>query len=158
MRIPPGILAATAALLAGCSGPVPPVADGNAARLALVESNLNRFIAEQIEFNRQVAAVENYYLPRLLTLESNVSAVEVQQWLDGVLRREHLKRLEEIEAVLHRARFLPARPPPPLLSNGIPVSIYNQIVADAVAQWPGDYAMQRAKVRWQVEAYKKLHP
>lgn len=42
--------------------------------------------------------------------------------------------------------------------DGVPVAIYNQIAADAVKKWPGDFEMQAYEVKNQVGAYRKLHP
>lgn len=41
--------------------------------------------------------------------------------------------------------------------NGVPISIYNQIAANAAAEWPNDYKMQVFEIDRQTEAYKKLH-
>jgi len=44
------------------------------------------------------------------------------------------------------------------LSNGVPVSIYNEILRTAKAKYPTDFDMQEFVVRQQIEAYLKLHP
>ena len=42
--------------------------------------------------------------------------------------------------------------------DGIPLSVYNEIKADAVKRWPGEYNMQVYEIKTQVEAYRKLYP
>jgi hypothetical protein len=42
--------------------------------------------------------------------------------------------------------------------DGVPLSVYNQIAAEATKKWGTDYEMQEYEVKKQVEAYRKLHP
>jgi hypothetical protein len=40
----------------------------------------------------------------------------------------------------------------------MPADVAAQIRANAERQWPGDYTMQESEIRWQTEAWHKLHP
>ena len=58
-----------------------------------------------------------------------------------------------------------AAPPQPMARanqgptrDGVPLAIYNQIAADAISEWPGNYRMQVYSIKNQVEAYRKLYP
>ena len=51
-----------------------------------------------------------------------------------------------------------ARPNYGATRDGVPIAVYNQIAADAVKEWPGDYRMQAYSIKNQIEAYRKLHP
>jgi uncharacterized coiled-coil protein SlyX len=44
------------------------------------------------------------------------------------------------------------------MSNGVPATVYNQIVATAAKEYPGDYSTQEYQVRRQLEAFRKLNP
>jgi hypothetical protein len=41
--------------------------------------------------------------------------------------------------------------------DGVPITVYNQIAADAAREWPNDYDMQAFRIKQQIEAYRKLH-
>jgi hypothetical protein len=41
--------------------------------------------------------------------------------------------------------------------DGVPVEVHKSIVAEAIKDWPRDYALQETWIRMQVTAYKKLH-
>ena len=51
------------------------------------------------------------------------------------------------------------RPPAtPVMKEGVPIAIYNQIVAEAVKVWPNSYSLQIDDINREIAAYKKLHP
>jgi TPR repeat protein len=56
------------------------------------------------------------------------------------------------------ASSAPAASRPTGMKEGVPLTIYNAIAADAAKEWPGDYDMQVYVIKTQIEAYKKLHP
>ena len=41
--------------------------------------------------------------------------------------------------------------------DGVPISVYNDIAAEAARDWPKDYSMQDWQIKREIEAYKKLH-
>jgi TPR repeat protein len=43
------------------------------------------------------------------------------------------------------------------MKEGVPLTIYNSIAAEAAKEWPSDYQMQVYVIKTQLEAYKKLH-
>ena len=70
-------------------------------------------------------------------------------------------RLENLEVGINRGGIGPLRIQPAPVSamkEGIPLAIYNQIVADVVRRYPTDYSMQKILIDDQVASYKKLHP
>lgn len=46
----------------------------------------------------------------------------------------------------------------PGTKDGVPLSVYNAIAADAARRHPNDYSTQKFVIDEQTEAYKKLHP
>jgi hypothetical protein len=44
------------------------------------------------------------------------------------------------------------------MREGVPIDVYNAIAAHAAEMYPNNYDMQVSKIKWEVEAYKKLHP
>jgi hypothetical protein len=79
--------------------------------------------------------------------------------------REGLKRLQSSRSNLNTTGVAAnyaqspsrqaAKPP---MREGVPLAVYNQIAADAVRKWGGDYEMQDFEIKNQTEAYRKLHP
>lgn len=61
---------------------------------------------------------------------------------------------EEVDA----APAATASPSATPCKDGVPVSIYNDLLASAKAKWPRDYEMQVFELRNQIDAYRKLHP
>lgn len=43
------------------------------------------------------------------------------------------------------------------VKDGVPVSVWNQIAARARTEWPGNFQMQAAEIRWQTEAWRKVN-
>lgn len=98
----------------------------------------------------------------------------VQTWVESALA-EHDTRVkllvaEELDRQLQAraAQFKAGTRPTPApvgatraaepLRDGVPVSVYNQIAAEAAKEWPGNFTMQEWEIRHQIEAYRKLHP
>jgi hypothetical protein len=56
------------------------------------------------------------------------------------------------------ARAGTAGPVTTATKNGVPISVYNQIAADAAREWPESYSMQVAVIEHECETWLKLHP
>jgi hypothetical protein len=44
------------------------------------------------------------------------------------------------------------------MKEGVPLDVLQSIAANAALEWPNNYDMQVGKIKWEVEAYKKLQP
>jgi hypothetical protein len=44
------------------------------------------------------------------------------------------------------------------MKEGVPLDVYEGIAANAAKEYPNSYSMQESVIKWEVEAYKKLHP
>ncbi len=78
--------------------------------------------------------------------------------LSELLTVEVARRAAERSNRATAQRQPPARPIQEPSRDGVPLSIYNQIAADAAKDWPGDYTMQSWRISRQIEDYRKLHP
>jgi hypothetical protein len=44
------------------------------------------------------------------------------------------------------------------MKDGLPLEVYNEIATEAAKRYPTDFDMQVLIIKWQAEAYRKLHP
>jgi hypothetical protein len=103
------------------------------------------------------------------TLSTNLNRIELEIMLDQIRWAGITNQIADaIAAFAPPVRSAAARAPvhpitqpaaqAPATKNGVPISVYNQIVADAEKEWPSDYSMQVAHIENQCEAWQKLHP
>ena len=128
-------------------------------------SNVN-IIAEKAnknEINTYTNVVK--LLETLRNQESNMVALESITGALGPALASLEARLEALEAshptnkpvAGTRSTPAPARTAS-AMKEGIPLEIYNKIVAKALDEFPDNYTEQVAVIRMEIEAYKKLHP
>lgn len=76
--------------------------------------------------------------------------------------QDSMGRLTNLEAISNRIprAYAAVRPQPqaPSMTSGVPTSVYNEIVAKAAKEYPDSYSMQVNVIKWEIEAYQKLHP
>ena len=161
---------------------------GIAHRITAVEKLAKQSEVDCARFVKGVDALENIstnqidLLIRLQTRVEERGKME-QEWKTQSLSifTENGERLDDIElrlegierrfapGVLTNARvsaFVPFVKTPtanapavkPILKDGVPIEIYNQIAANAAKKYPTDYSVQEYDIRREIEAYKKLHP
>jgi hypothetical protein len=69
----------------------------------------------------------------------------------------HSSQIEDIQKSLGDAATV-GHAAPTTYRDGIPASVYNDIVAASKHEYPEDYNMQLYYINEQVDAYRKLHP
>lgn len=134
-------------------------------RVEVLEQNYNK-ATNGIESNKRLfldlaeVVEDQTNLFHVFELEFDVLNTEVPQLygrLDNTMYLITNRPVARAQSVFQAAPAQP-RPVAPQLRGGVPMAVYNQIVADAQSQFPTDYDEQEYIIKQQVSAYQRLHP
>jgi hypothetical protein len=103
------------------------------------------------------ARLNGHYEKRLILLEERLDGFPelVRAEIDEELKRRVAAAKQPGQAAPARAA---ARPAAEATREGVPLSVYNQIAADAAKLLPGQYGLQEVQIKMEIEAFRKLHP
>lgn len=147
-----------AGLLCGCGK------DPHAAQIKAIEIRLAQLEEDSKAMDKIMIHNEAEFRNRLGEMNESNSNLTTLVLNMGFTLAMHagdssIHRTNPAARVLYQAAPLNAnKPRPSATRDGVPVAIYDQIAADAIKRYPTDYDMQVSIIKWQIEAYRKLHP
>lgn len=167
------MMMALAAMLSGCSqkSEIQRLERKIVELAELGEQQRSNFLA-YLEF-QQASSSNSYRITRLdnqwregmsaLNEELNRDIKALAESLDDRVATEVRRALVELRAqagqrVAGGVAPQAAPRPPVAMREGVPLTIYNQLAADAEREYPGDFRMQAYTLKGQLESYRKLHP
>lgn len=140
-------------------------------KIAAIESRMSALESNVDAINASIGELTMSYdvLVSNITIGAKVGATNTQSITDLMTELNAVLTVQEDEeqmfaAVTNRLLKPSATYPvyrsvvPPQTKEGVPIDIYNSIVAAAGEHWPDNYEMQEYQIKNQVEAYKELHP
>jgi hypothetical protein len=131
-----------------------------ASKLAWFYTNTTPMVEQTIS-NDTFGIMSNLLIQLNLARRDELIAACAQEMLLLVDRMSNNAAQERPSHASKPARYQPARPalPSPRQSvNGVPADIYEGIKAEAIKEWPGNFAMQSYEIKRQCEAYRQVNP